>query len=45
MTLNDDHLLARCYYLLAGVENRIENYKKAIYYFQKTPFVNRRSEV
>ncbi|HUR10835.1 MAG TPA: histidine kinase [Flavitalea sp.] len=34
--LKDDNLIGRSYNLLAGIENSIENYKKAIVHFQKT---------
>jgi hypothetical protein len=45
LELKDDHLLGRSYYLLAAVENTAENYKKAIFYFQKTGDVQQETEV
>ena len=34
--LKDDNLIGRSYYLLAGIENSVENYKRAISRFQNT---------
>ena len=43
--IKNDHLLGETYYLLAGLEHGAENYKKAIYYFQKTGDVQQETEV
>ena len=43
--IKDDHLIGEAYYLLAAVENEADNYKKAIYYFQKTNDIQQETEV
>ena len=43
--IKNNQLLGRTYYLLANVENQAENYKKAIYYFEKTGDIQQETEV
>ncbi|HET6723285.1 MAG TPA: tetratricopeptide repeat protein, partial [Chitinophagaceae bacterium] len=43
--IKDDHLIGEAYYLLAGVENQADNYKKAIGYFQRAGDVQQETEV
>lgn len=43
--LNNDELLGKSYYLLAGIENKEENYKKAVYHFHRSGNIQQETEV